>query len=57
MFADDVGLLPDHMFTRMLRHVLRAPERFGGELAGDLFPEACLVEQLDHLSSPKKHVR
>ena len=36
MFADDVGLLPDHMFTRMLRHALPAPERFG-ELAGDLF--------------------
>ena len=25
MFADDVGLLPDHMFTRMLRHALPAP--------------------------------
>ena len=36
MFADDVGLLPDQMFTRMLRHALPAPERFG-ELAGDLF--------------------
>ena len=36
MFADDVGLLPDHMFTRMLRHALPAPARFG-ELAGDLF--------------------
>ena len=36
MFADDVGLLPDHMFTRMLRHARPAPERFG-ELAGDLF--------------------
>ena len=33
MFADDVGLLPDHMFTRMLRHALPAPTRFG-ELAG-----------------------
>ena len=28
MFADDVGLLPDHMFTRMLRHARPAPERF-----------------------------
>ena len=36
MFADDVGLLPDHMFTRMLRHALPAPARFG-ELAGELF--------------------
>ena len=33
---DDVGLLPDHMFTRMLRHALPAPARFG-ELAGELF--------------------
>ena len=36
MFADDVGLLPDHMFTRMLRHARPAPERFT-ELAGNLF--------------------
>ena len=36
MFADDVGLLPDHMFTRMLWHARPAPERFT-ELAGDLF--------------------
>ena len=36
MFADDVGLLPDHMFTRMLRHALPAPARFR-ELAGELF--------------------
>ena len=36
MFADDVGLLPDHMFRRMLRHARPAPERFG-ELAGELF--------------------
>ena len=36
MFADDVGLLPDHMFTRMLRHARPAPERFT-ELADDLF--------------------
>ena len=36
MFADDVGLLPDHMFTRMLRQTQRAPEFFP-DLAGDLF--------------------
>ena len=36
MFADDVGLLPDHMFTRMLRHALPTPSRFS-ELAGELF--------------------
>ena len=36
MFADDVGLLPDHMFTRMLRHAHPAPKRFP-ELAGELF--------------------
>ena len=36
MFADDVGLLPDHMFTRMLRQARRAPARFT-ELAGALF--------------------
>ena len=36
MFADDVGLLPEHMFTRMLRHARPAPERFV-ELASDLF--------------------
>ena len=36
MFADDVGLLPDQMFTRMLRHARPAPERFT-ELAGELF--------------------
>ena len=36
MFADDVGLLPDHMFTRMLRHAQTAPEKFS-ELAGELF--------------------
>ncbi len=28
MFADDVGLLPDHMFTRMLRHAQTAPAQF-----------------------------
>ncbi len=36
MFADDVGLLPDHMFTRMLRHAHSAPEKFS-ELADELF--------------------
>ena len=36
MFADDVGLLPDHLFTRMLRQTQRAPESFT-DLAGDLF--------------------
>ena len=36
MFADDVGLLPGDMFTRMLRHALRAPKQFP-ELAGELF--------------------
>ena len=36
MFSDDVGLLPDHMFTRMLRHALPVPTRFD-ELAGELF--------------------
>ena len=36
MFADDVGLLPGHMFTRMLEQARRKPAQFG-ELAGDLF--------------------
>ena len=36
MFADDVGLLPDHMFTRMLEQARRAPAHFT-DLAGDLF--------------------
>ena len=36
MFADDVGLLPDHMFTRMLRHAQTAPAQFS-ELASELF--------------------
>ena len=36
MFADDVGLLPDHLFTRMLRQARRAPARFT-DLAGALF--------------------
>ena len=36
MFADDVGLLPSHMFTRMLELARRVPDRFT-ELAGALF--------------------
>ena len=36
MFADDVGLLPEHMFTEMLQEALRTPEDFT-DLAGDLF--------------------
>ena len=36
MFADDVGLLPGHMFTRMLRQARRTPENFT-DLAGALF--------------------
>ncbi len=36
MFADDVGLLPGHMFTRMLEQARRAPAHFA-DLAGDLF--------------------
>ena len=36
MFADDVGLLPDHMFTRMLQQARRTPEQFT-ELAAELF--------------------
>ena len=36
MFADDVGLLPGHMFTRMLEQARRAPHRFT-DLAATLF--------------------
>ena len=36
MFAEDVGLLPDNMFTRMLEHARRRPEEFT-ELSRDLF--------------------
>ena len=36
MFADDVGLLPGHMFTRMLRIARQAPQQFTG-LASALF--------------------
>ena len=36
MFADDVGLLPGHMFTRMLEQARRTPAHFA-DLASDLF--------------------
>ncbi|MDE0262610.1 MAG: class I SAM-dependent DNA methyltransferase [Bryobacterales bacterium] len=36
MFADDVGLLPGHMFTRMLEQAQRTPAQFTA-LAYDLF--------------------
>ena len=36
MFAEDVDLLPDNMFTRMLEHARRRPEEFS-ELARHLF--------------------
>ena len=36
MFADDVGLLPNHMFTRMLEQARLTPANFA-DLAGDLF--------------------
>ena len=36
MFAEDVDLLPDSIFTRMLEHARRRPEEFA-ELARDLF--------------------
>ena len=36
MFAEDVGLLPNDMFTRMLRRARQQPERFG-DLARKLF--------------------
>ena len=36
MFADDVGLLPAHMFTRMLEQARRTPAHFA-DLAADLF--------------------
>ena len=36
MFADDVGLLPGHMFTRMLEQARRTPGQFT-DLAGNLF--------------------
>ena len=36
MFAEDVDLLPDNMFTRMLEHARQKPEEFA-DLARDLF--------------------
>ncbi len=36
MFAEDVGLLPDEMFTRMLTHARRNPDRFA-DYASRLF--------------------
>ncbi|MYE29894.1 MAG: class I SAM-dependent DNA methyltransferase [Gammaproteobacteria bacterium] len=36
MFAEDVGLLPDDMFTRMLAHAQRNPEKFA-DFASRLF--------------------
>jgi len=36
MFAEDVGLLPNNMFTRMSEHARQQPEEFA-ELARDLF--------------------
>ncbi len=36
MFADDVGLLPGHMFTRMLEQARRTPAHFA-DLVDDLF--------------------
>ena len=36
MFAEDVGLLPDNMFTRMLQHARKQPDEFA-VLAQDLF--------------------
>ena len=40
MFAEDVGLLPEDMFTRMLEHSRRRPEAFA-ELARELFGAMC----------------
>ena len=34
MFAEDAGLLPDNMFTRMLEHARRRPEEFATSGAG-----------------------
>ena len=36
MFAEDVGLLPQQMFSRMLQEAKRSPDTFP-ELAGELF--------------------
>ena len=40
LFAEDVGLLPDNMFTRMLEQARRRPDEFA-ELARDLFRAMC----------------
>ena len=40
MFAEDVGLLPDDMFTRMLEHSRRRPDEFAA-LAQELFGAMC----------------
>jgi hypothetical protein len=36
MFAEDIGLLPNQMFSRMLEHAVARPDEFA-ELAQDLF--------------------
>jgi type II restriction/modification system DNA methylase subunit YeeA len=36
MFAEDIGILPRHLFTEMLEHAREAPEDFQG-MASDLF--------------------
>ena len=41
MFAEDVGLLPDNLFTRMLAHADKQPEEFAS-LARDLFAAMCM---------------
>ena len=41
MFAEDVGLLPDDMFTRMLEHSRRRPDEFAA-LARELFGAMCM---------------
>ena len=46
MFADDVGLLPGQMFTRMLEQARRAPALFVDQ-AGELFRYARLTGLLD----------
>ena len=46
MFADDVGLLPGQMFTRMLEQARRAPALFVNQ-AGELFRYARLTGLLD----------
>ena len=36
MFAEDIGILPEHLFSQMLERARQAPEDFQG-MAGDLF--------------------